>query len=147
MRPALGVSASLVASACYAYAPLPHPEPGLGSRVSATLTDAGSLELARLLGPRITTVSGRVVATSEDTLVLAVLKVTSFSEEETFWAGEEVPLPRRLVATLRGRTFAPGRSLFVGSGLVVGSIALYAAFGGFGKGAPSTGGRPPPPPN
>ena len=142
--PSLLLIAALLAG-CYTYAPLPTPTPVSGTRVSAALTDSGSFELARLLGPRIVAVDGRVLSASESALVLAVFRTRNRSEQEASWRGETVSLPHRMVANLQARTFSTGRSLLLTGAVLVGSVALFEAFKtGSTAGGPASGGGPSP---
>ncbi|MGH7538097.1 MAG: hypothetical protein ACREMF_05650 [Gemmatimonadales bacterium] len=140
----LPLIACLVAG-CHTYVPLPTPTPLPSTHVSAALTDSGSLELARLLGPRIVAVDGRVLSASERALVLAVFKTTNRTAEDVSWRGEVVALPPPLVAHLQARTFSKGRSLLLTGAVLIGSAAVVRFFK-VGSTARGTGGGNKPPP-
>ncbi len=61
MRTAILIGMLGVSTACYSYNPLTTPSPEPGSYVAVKLTDAGSQELARYLGPTVFVVRGRYV--------------------------------------------------------------------------------------
>jgi hypothetical protein len=130
---------------CYAYAPLPTATPLPGTHVSAALTDSGSFELTRLVGPRIVAVDGRVLSASERALVLSVFKTTNRTAEQASWRGEVVALAPSLVANLRARTFSTRRSLLFTGAVLIGSVAVFKAFkiGSTARGEPG-GGDPSP---
>jgi len=54
----------LVTAGCYNYNPLTDPQPGAGSYVAVTLTDSGSQELARYLGPNVFVSADAISATA-----------------------------------------------------------------------------------
>ena len=67
----LAASLGLVAG-CYDYHPLTAPSPDQGSYVAATLTETGSVDLARYLGPDVFVVRGRYLGTGEAGVIVSV---------------------------------------------------------------------------
>lgn len=128
-------------TACYSYAPSVTP-PAPGARVSAELTDAGTVELARYLGPGAGTIEGRVLTVDDSVLNLAVSAVRKRNGAESEWSGEPVPLRRALVAHLGVRELSRGRTAAAAGAfaLAVGGVALTFASGGTGGGSGGTGG-------
>src|ERR1041384_785519 len=59
MRAAILILSFGVSAGCYNYNPLTTPTPQPGSYVAVTLTDSGSQELARFLGPNVFVGRGR----------------------------------------------------------------------------------------
>jgi hypothetical protein len=138
---ALALLSSL--AGCYNYLPLTTADPQPGTRVSAQLSDSGTLALARYLGPDVAAVEGRLVAVTGQDIGISVVTVRNRSGVEHYWKGEVVMLPRGDVAAVRQRKLAAGRSAFLVLAGVGGSVALLEAFGVFGTGS---GGFVTPPP-
>jgi hypothetical protein len=127
---------------CYSYVPLARPDPEPGIRVAAALTDSGTDALGRYLGPDVAQVDGRVLRLTPDTLVLSAQSVTSREGIDHFWKGEQVTLPRGLIATMVQRRFAAGRTAVFTTGAVVGIALVLKAFGILSSG--SSNPMPPP---
>ena len=129
---------------CYVHVPetLVAPEPG--RRVRILLTEAGSTELARYVGPRIGTINGDVIRADSAGLEIAVSSTVTRDENETFWKGEAVSVPRDYVAVLQRRQIAVGRTVAFVGGLAGAAIGLGTVTGVVGGGGPR-GGPPPPP--
>lgn len=132
-------------TACYTYQPLTAPEPAIGTRVSAQLTDGGSRELATRIGPNVLHVEGRVLAADSASLDLSVRQVENYRGVQSDWNGERVAVPRQLIAGLQQRRLSPG-----GTGLLaaVGTAVMFAltrALGGDGvvAGPGGSGGQRP----
>lgn len=145
MRTILTVAVALLGAGCYDYAPVSSLTPEPGAFVAATLTDAGSIELARLLGPGVYVVRGRYLGDSDAGMQISVSSVELQRGDELSWQGETVVLPDNTVAALAQRRLSRGRSaLLVGAG-VTGIVASTAAFvlGVAGGTQPTGPGRPP----
>jgi hypothetical protein len=142
-QPALVLVLLLVA--CYSYHPLENPAPASGTQVAADLTDSGSLAMASQIGPGVTSVRGEVVESSPDGLLLALISVMGRNDQEMFWSGEQVRIPRTTVARVQQRRFAVGKTMLFGGVVVGGLFAAVKAFtggsigggGGGGTGDPS----------
>jgi len=134
---------AVIVTGCYRYVPLATPQLQPGTRVSAELTDSGTLELARYLGPGVFLVGGRLLGNNDRELSLAVFTVQSRDGQESYWKGEAVTLPRPVIGSLRERRLAVGRSAVMAGAFLAGAVALLDAFGVIG---PQTGpgGTPPP---
>jgi len=133
-----------VAAACYNYDPVATPSPSPGTYIAATLTDAGSRELARALGENVFVVRGRYLGDRADTLLVSVSSVEMQRGNEVDWAGEAVSLPRTDIASLEVRRLAKGRSvLLIGLG-VTGLVATTAAVKLIGDATPLRPGSGPP---
>jgi len=129
---------------CYNYLPLTTADPQPGTRVSAQLSDSGTLALGRYLGPDVAAVEGRLVAVTDQDIGISVATVRNRNGVEHYWKGEVVTLPRGDVAAVRQRKLAAGRSAVLVLAGVGGSVALLGAFGVFSTG--SGGMFTPPPP-
>ena len=125
---------------CYRFVPVATPEPLPGSYVAAALTDAGSSELAQYLGLNIANVGGRLVRSSPEDLQISVFTVAARDGQETFWKGEMVTLPRRLISSIQERKFSTSRSGFVATLGLVAGVGLLRAFGVLSAGSTSGGG-------
>jgi hypothetical protein len=116
------------AAACYDDHPLTVPSPDPGSYVAARLTEAGSVDLARYLGPDVFVVRGRYLGGSDTGLVVSVASVELKRGTEVSWAGETIVLPRDAIAGVEVRRLAKGRTaLFAGAGaggLVITTLAF-----------------------
>ena len=144
MRASILVVALCPAVACYNYNPLATPSPESGSCVAATLTDGGSRDLARYLGPNLFMVRGRYLGESDAGILVSVSSVELKRGEDVSWAGETITLPTDAVASLDVRRLAKGRTvLLVGAG-AGGLVATALAFSLIGSSNPiqGTGGHP-----
>lgn len=115
---------------CYSYLPLNGPEPQVGSRVSAELTDRGTDSLARYLGPGVISIQGQVLGNQDRNMLLAVNSVKNRYDEEVSWRGEAVRIPPGLIAGYQQRRFSLGRSLLMGTAAVAASVFAWEAFRG-----------------
>lgn len=132
-------------SACYSYRPLSTEAVPVGTRVVASLTDRGAVEMADTVGGAATRLSGRVQAATDQRLVLALNRVTFRQGRAVSWAGEPVGVPRQYVASLSERRFSWWRSLVttavVSTALVTVANRLGMNVGFFGGPQPDGGGH------
>ena len=144
MRIEMAIAAACLTAGCYNYGPLTQPTPEPGASVSVTLTDAGSVDLARYLGPSVFVVRGRYVGDAEQGVLLSVSSVELVRGDEVDWKGEQVTLPKSAIASVQVRQLSKRRSvLLVGVG-ITGLVATTAAFGLVGGASSgSTVGGPP----
>ena len=146
MRATILIAFSLTA-ACYNYEPLTTPSPEVGTFLTVTLTDAGSVELARYLGPSVIEVRGRFLGNSDQGggLQLAVTSVELVRGDELSWQGESVALPPAAVASVQVRRFARGKSYLLAGGSVAalvvtaGTVTLVGGDSFFGIGGGGSG--------
>src|SRR5256885_4027011 len=99
-----------------------------------------SSELAQYLGLNIANVGGRLVRSSPEDLQISVFTVAARDGQETFWKGEMVTLPRRLISSIQERKFSTSRSGFVATLGLVAGVGLLRAFGVLSAGSTSGGG-------
>lgn len=123
---------------CYTYLPQSSTA-GPGADVRVTLTDAGSLAIAPLVGPRIASLDGRVDRVDSDSLVLRVRKSTTMAGAENGWAGERLSIPATAVSNVFQKRLSTTRTAIAAA---VGVGLLAAAFI---AGNSSNGGDPLPP--
>jgi len=127
MRTTVVIATACLTAGCYNYNPLTTPNPEARTYIAARLTDSGSEDLARYLGPGVFVVRGRYVGEDDRGLLVAVSSVEMKRGDEVSWAGETVALPASYIASLEVRRLAKGRSaLLVGVG-VTGLVATAAA--------------------
>jgi hypothetical protein len=139
-RRLIGVITLATTGACYTSMPVESFPPPVGNDLVAMLTDVGSAEMASVVGPRVTGVSGRYLGLAGDSLILSVKTVIKRDGNEEFWKGEQVSISRSIVATLQRRQFSP-----IKSGAIVGGVvalllgitsAVISANGGSGNKRP-----------
>ena len=141
-RRAVGLITLATTGACYTSLPMESFPPAVGNDLVAMLTDTGSAELASVVGPRVTGLSGRYLGLAGDTLLLSVKTVIKRDGNEEFWKGEQVGIPRADVASLSKRRFSS-----VKSGVIVGGVvAALVAITGLVYAGTAGSHRPPPPP-
>ena len=136
----------LLLAGCYVYRPMTSAAPPAGERVRLTLTDAGTADLAAQLGPSTVELSGLLVQDSADVYLVSVLGTRARSGIEAGWRGEQVTVPRSLVAQAEQRHFSRTRTALASAGAIVAVLFAREAFwgpGGVFGGAPPGGGPGP----
>ena len=133
----------VVLMGCYSYVPVAVSGPPPGSRASLVLTDEGTVEMARFVGPSASTIEGDVVSANGEGLLLAVRRLERRDGIEEFWKGEQVQVPRAAVATYTERKLSRARTVLFGAGAVAAVFVLGKAFGEatgiFGRNGGGTG--------
>jgi hypothetical protein len=111
------VSALLLCS-CYSYRSIAVGDAALMTPVRVELTDSGSQEITKQVGPRGSMLEGIVTAKSDSALVFGVTALTRINGVEETWHGEHVTVPTSAVSRIQRRKFsALNTGLFV-AGLV-----------------------------
>ena len=128
-----------VGGGCYRYVPLATPQPQTGTHIAALLSDSGAAELADYLGPDVTSIDGRLVNSSPDELQISVSTIVVRGGGESFWKGEMVCVPRRLVSGIQERKLSGSRSGLVATIGLAAGVGLLRAFGAFSAGSGSGG--------
>src|SRR2546429_6765222 len=90
LRVAALMTSVLVQAGCYNYLPLRRSSLVPSSYLAVTLTETGSEELARYLGPNALVVRGRYLEATERGLALSVESVESRRGDLAPWAGGTV---------------------------------------------------------
>ncbi len=141
-RVAFFVLALGLVGGCYGYYPESHARGLVGRNLQLTLTDSGSVVLARQLGPSIDAVAGRLTADSGDKFMVAVTSVRNRNGSDFDWRGEVVPIPHPLVAEVSERRFSRARTTLFSAAVGVALVAIREAFQGQGGGigGPSSSG-------
>ena len=120
-------------SGCYRYNPLTTPRAAPGTFVAVTLSDTGSAQLARVLGPAVFVVRGRVLASDDGGLLVSVSSVETKWGISVVWQGETVAVPGVAIASLDERRLAKGRSALlaaIGAGGLVATTLTFSLLGG-----------------
>ena len=134
-----------VAAGCYNYAAhAPSAPAEVGRTFRVQLTDSGTVVLASQVGPGVYQLDGRVAASDERAITLAVTSLLSRrSAAEQYWNGETIVIPRPVIETMHQRELSRGRTAAFVAGILGGVLALYAMFeaiGGGNTGGGSSGG-------
>ena len=136
---ALGLALSPTVSGCYAYTPVaPGPVPSRRP-VELTLTDSGTVVVARAVGPSAEAVRGTLAGDSAGSYVLAVDGVRRRNGSDEAWTGERLVVPRVLVTGTATRSLSRTRTGLAGVGLVAGVVLARALFNGAGGSNSGTG--------
>jgi hypothetical protein len=125
---------------CYTYQPVVGATPSTHERLRLTLTDSGAVSLAAQLGPATEEVSGRLSADSGETYLVSVFATRRRGGSEIDWRGEQVAVPRALIARAEQRRFSRARTMLASVGVVVLAAVAREAFWGPGG---AFGGAPP----
>jgi hypothetical protein len=125
----VAVAAAALVTGCYDYIESPTGGFAPDAQVRAILTDAGSSQLGVILGPRVTSIDGRVERAGADSLVLRVSRVALFNGAESEWNGERVGVPMSAVGSVRERRLDRPRTvlaiLVVGGAVVAGWLSQH----------------------
>ena len=120
----------LAGTACYRYVPTEGTIPQSGERVRVELTDQGSAEMARLLGPGPVAIAGRVLAADEAELTVGVQAVEFRRREEQFWVGERLSVPRPLIARVERRKLSRTRTILTTVASLAAAVLIVDVFAG-----------------
>src|SRR3989442_15095555 len=132
---------------CYNYLPLRRSSLEPSSYLAVTLTESGSEELARYLGPNALVVRGRDLTATDRGLALAVEAVESRRGDIARWAGETVVVPSEFLRAVEQRQVARGKVVLlaaagVGGVLFAGQSLRSAPGGGARRGRRRRAGSP-----
>src|SRR3989442_11391390 len=134
LRAALPIVTGWLLVGCYIYLPLRRSSLEPSSYLAVTLTESGSEELARYLGPNALVVRGRYLAATDRGLALAVEAVESRRGDIARWAGETVVVPSEFLRAVEQRQVARGKVVLLAGAAVAGFVlrgpSLRAAGGG-----------------
>ena len=130
-------------SGCYKYVPVEPSGPPSGVRANLVLSDAGTVEMARWVGPSTRAIEGDVVSVNAEGLTVAVRRLERRDGVEEFWKGEEVTVPRAAVASFTERRLSRSRTALLAGGAIAVALGIGQAFGDiagiFGRGGPGSG--------
>jgi hypothetical protein len=112
---------------CYTYRNTAVGEAALMTPVRVELTEEGSQEITKQVGPRGSMLEGVLTAKSESALVFGVTALTRTNGVEETWRGEHVTIPRSSVSRIQLRKFSAfNTGLFI-AGLVAGGLLVKTA--------------------
>ena len=117
---------------CYTYKPLPSTGPETGTRISAELTNQGSIDMSSQLGPGVTQVQGEVLPSDSIALRLAILTTANNRGIESDWQREQVAIPVNALGRLEQRKFSVSQTALAGGLAITGLYAMYRLLGGPG---------------
>ena len=138
-RGALLVAGALVHAGCYNYVPLRRSGLVPSVYLAIMLTESGSDELARYVGPNVLVVRGRYLGPNERGLALSVESVESRRGDVARWAGETVVVPGEFVRSLEQRRPSWSKTFLSVGASVVGFVVVYEAFAPGSSGAAAGG--------
>jgi hypothetical protein len=95
----LALLGALLVSGCYEYLPARDPVALIGRRVQLSLTDSGTVALARQVGPSVEALEGTLLADSAGAYVIGVTLTRVRSGAEVDWRDERVSVPHSLVSS------------------------------------------------
>jgi hypothetical protein len=120
---------ALLLCGCYTYSNEAVGDAALMTPVRVELTEEGSQEITRQVGPRGIMLEGVLAARSDSDLVFDVSALTRMNGVEETWHGERVTVPASSVSRIQLRKFSVlNTSLFV-AGIVAGGYLLKTAAG------------------
>jgi hypothetical protein len=120
---------ALLLCGCYTYRNEAVGDAALMTPVRVELTDEGSQEITKQVGPRGIMLEGVLAARSDSDLVFDVSALTRTNGVEETWRGERVTVPASSVSRIQLRKFSVlNTSLFV-AGIVAGGYLLKTAAG------------------
>jgi len=129
---------------CFQHVGVPATGRPVGAEVAVGITDRGREVMTPLVGPDVRRINGRVVASTDTSLVLSVTSVDHLRGLPDRWGGESVAVPRDFISTVGERRLSRGRTAIVlGMVAVALAVASRIAIEGFGTG--DGGGERPPP--
>lgn len=132
--PLLAAAAGL--AGCYAYAPIDPVSVAPGASVRARVNGATADQLTPLLGLRMQTLNGAVIATAPDTMIIEVPTAASTPMSGGIVAlRQRVSVPRSGLLLLESRTLSRTRTAMavVGTSVAVGAVIAGAYVLGPGK--------------
>ena len=112
---------------CYTYRNTAVGDAALMAPVRVELTEGGSQEIAKQVGPRGSILEGVVAAKSDSSIIFGVTALTRFNGVEETWHGERVTVPTSFVSRMQLRKFSKlNTGLFV-VGIVAGAMLVKTA--------------------
>ena len=121
------VVSALLLCGCYTYRNTAVGDAALMTPVRVELTEEGSQEITKQVGPRGSMLEGVLRAKSESVLTFGVTALTRMNGVEETWHGEHVTVPRSLVSRVQVRKFSKlNTGLFI-AGLVTGGLLVKTA--------------------
>jgi hypothetical protein len=118
--------ALLAGSACYQYQTSTLTSVLPGQVVHVELTEPGATGLAATIGPRATSIDGRVLSRDDTKIVLAATQIARSVGPEEFLRDEPIALPLLSAERVTTRTFDRPRSILATGGILFAAIIAAA---------------------
>jgi hypothetical protein len=142
-RAAILAAAAGLQVGCYNYLPLRRSGVVPSSHLAVTLSESGSEDLARYLGPNALVVTGRYLGATDRGLTLSVESVESRRGDIAHWAGETIVVPSEYIREVAQREVSRPKTVLLAGAALLGFVLTYQAFGpGTSGDIPAAGGRP-----
>nr|NIY07960.1 hypothetical protein [Gemmatimonadota bacterium] len=129
LRRCLSLSLLLTTGACFHYVPGSDATPR-GARVRVELTRPTPVELREVTANSVTNVSGEVVSSASDRLVLSVFALRAAGGFEYLSGGETVIFPNDVVGRVEERRISPVRTALAAALVGAAVYAISATLGG-----------------
>jgi hypothetical protein len=146
VRPVRGLLPTVILlTACYTQVPLTTVTPAPATRIIATLTDTGIVEMSNTIGPGAEEVEGIVTEADARAWRLNLVRVDHRGGSSVLWNREPVTFPRYTLKNPTVKQVDKTRSWVAGGLVAVGAILAARLFSNIG--ADEDPQQPPPPPN
>ncbi|HYW49049.1 MAG TPA: hypothetical protein VE861_00510, partial [Gemmatimonadaceae bacterium] len=122
IRFALLASVVLLCTACYTYVPSGNA-PASGREVAIVLTDKGRVALSDRVGPEIDQLRGRLMSSTDTSVVLSMSESVSLRGVSAKWTDEVVTLSRDHFGSVRIKELSRGRTA-VAAGVAGAAVVL-----------------------
>lgn len=139
LRRCILLSSVVTMSACFHYVPA-HDGVHRGSRVRVELARPTAVDLREVTANNVTNVSGELVSSGSDRLVLSVFALRAAGGFEYFSEGETVVLPGDAVGRLEERRISAVRTTLAVAILGAAMYAIGSSLGGSSGGGESGSG-------
>ncbi len=117
-----GIVAAAAAGGCYYAASVRRLAPAPGTNVTVTLAPVARVQALPQLGSDASVLEGRLLASTPDSVAIAVSHVARFDEKGEMWHGERVALPFQFIARVQRRRLSIPRTTLVIVGLAAGVV-------------------------
>jgi len=117
----------LLLCGCYTYRNTAIGDAAIMTPVRVELTEGGSQEITRQVGPRGSMLEGVLTARSDSALIFGVTALTRTNGVEETWRGEHVTVPKSSVSRIQLRKFSRLNTGLLIAGLVAGGFLVKTA--------------------
>ena len=132
MRRVFSVMLAMWTAACYTYSPTQvSAQPAVHEQLRIEITPTGTDSLARVLGPGVKTVDGRLIQATPEFIEIGVTQVTMYTGLEQYWKGESVTIPKQYVGAIEARSFSLAKTGLL-TGAILAMVLAFSAGTGFG---------------
>jgi hypothetical protein len=141
---AIGVGISFLAVACSSYVPSSKPLVPADATLRFSLTDQGRAERFGDLGSQLVSLEGKVRATNDSAIIVAVSEVAHVAADNQSVDGETVTIPLRYVGRIERKHTQVARSALLAGAILGGVVWLGLQSGGGNVSARRSPGSQPP---